>query len=58
MKIQKMKLIGVRSSSRHFCGLYSQELQRLRIQAKPGLLSGPLVGGAQTLEEVENNEIE
>ena len=53
-----IKLVGVRPLSRHFYGLYSQELQQLRIQTKPGLLPPFYADITDTLEEVENSEIE
>lgn len=34
----QMKLVGVRPLSRHYFSLYSEEMQRLRIKVKPGLL--------------------
>lgn len=54
----EMKLVGVRPLSRQFFGLYSREMQELRIKTKPGLLP-PLYFETEqpnTLEEIQESE--
>ncbi|MCQ2273998.1 MAG: sugar transferase [Bacteroidales bacterium] len=54
----EMKLVGVRPLSRQFFGLYSKEMQELRIKTKPGLLP-PLYyekEQPETLEEIQESE--
>lgn len=53
-----LKLVGVRPLSRHYYSLYSEELQRLRIRTKPGMLP-PFYyerHTPETLEEVQESE--
>ncbi|MCX6269024.1 MAG: sugar transferase [Bacteroidetes bacterium] len=56
----EMKIVGVRPLSKHYFGLYSEELQQKRIKVKPGLIPPyyaqyptPL-----TIEDVQKNEME
>ena len=51
-----MKLIGVRPLSQHYYGLYSPELQQLRIRTKPGLLPPFYADMPKNLEEIEASE--
>ena len=53
-----LKLVGVRPLSRHYYNLYSDEMQQLRIKAKPGMLP-PFYyerHTPETLEEVQQSE--
>lgn len=54
----EMKLVGVRPLSRQFFGLYSPEMQELRIKTKPGLLPPLYYEKVQpeTLEEIQESE--
>lgn len=54
----EMKLVGVRPLSKQFYGLYTPEMQQLRIKTKPGLLP-PLYyekKQPETLEEIQESE--
>lgn len=51
-----LKLVGVRPLSSHYFGLYSKELQELRIQTKPGLLPPFYADMPTTLEEIQESE--
>jgi lipopolysaccharide/colanic/teichoic acid biosynthesis glycosyltransferase len=53
----EMKLIGVRPLSQHYFNLYSNELQKKRIQYKPGLIPPFYVDLPQTLEEIQQSEL-
>lgn len=53
-----IKLVGVRPLSRHYFGLYTPEMQALRIRTKPGLLP-PFYyeqHSPETIEEVQASE--
>lgn len=54
----EMKLVGVRPLSRQFFGLYTPEMQELRIKTKPGLLPPLYYETVQpeTLEEIQESE--
>lgn len=52
-----MKLVGVRPLSAHYFSLYSEELQQMRINHKPGLLPPFYADMPKTLEEIEQSEI-
>jgi lipopolysaccharide/colanic/teichoic acid biosynthesis glycosyltransferase len=51
-----VKLIGVRPLSRHYFSLYPEELQRLRIKHKPGLIPPFYADMPETLEEITASE--
>ena len=53
-----MKIVGVRPLSKHFFGLYSEELQKRRVNTKPGLIP-PYYAQYPTpvsLQDVQDNE--
>ncbi len=52
----QMKLVGVRPLSQQYYGLYSEELQQLRIKVKPGLLPPYYVDMPETLDEIQESE--
>lgn len=52
-----MKLVGVRPISQHYFSLYSKELQKKRIQHKPGLLPPFYADLPKTLEDIEVSEM-
>ncbi|MEG2070792.1 MAG: sugar transferase, partial [Bacteroidales bacterium] len=51
-----LKLVGVRPLSQHYFGLYSTELQQLRIKTKPGLVPPFYADMPSTLEEIQESE--
>lgn len=53
----EMKIVGVRPLSMQFYGLYTKELQQLRIRFKPGLLPPFYADMPKTLEEIEASEM-
>lgn len=52
----QMKLVGVRPLSKHYFGLYSPEMQQLRVMVKPGLLPPFYVDMPETLDEIQESE--
>ncbi|MDD3038769.1 sugar transferase [Bacteroides sp.] len=52
-----LKLVGVRPLSQHYFGLYSPELQQLRVKTKPGLVPPFYADMPETLEEIEASEV-
>lgn len=52
----QMKLVGVRPLSQQYFGLYSKEMQRLRIKVKPGMLPPYYKDMPETLEEIQESE--
>jgi len=52
-----MKIVGVRPLSKHYLSLYSKELQKRRINYKPGLIPPYYVHKPETLEEIMESEI-
>lgn len=52
-----LKLIGVRPLSEHYYGLYSKELQQLRIKTKPGLIPPFYADLPKTLDEIQASEL-
>jgi lipopolysaccharide/colanic/teichoic acid biosynthesis glycosyltransferase len=52
-----LKLVGVRPLSRQYFRLYTIELQRLRIESKPGLIPPFYVDYPKTLEEIIDSEL-
>lgn len=52
----EMKIVGVRPLSQHYFGLYSPEVQQLRIKYKPGLIPPYYADMPKTLEEIEESE--
>jgi hypothetical protein len=53
----EMKLVGIRPLSRHYFSLYSSDLQKRRINYKPGLIPPFYYDLPQTLEEIQNSEL-
>jgi len=51
-----MKLVGVRPLSPHFFSLYSEDLQKLRTQFKPGLIPPFYADLPKTFEEIMESE--
>jgi lipopolysaccharide/colanic/teichoic acid biosynthesis glycosyltransferase len=51
-----MKVIGVRPLSRHYLGLYSEELKELRKTVKPGLIPPFYADMPKTLQEIQESE--
>lgn len=51
-----MKIIGVRPLSRHYLGLYSEELKELRKTVKPGLIPPFYADMPKTLQEIQESE--
>ena len=52
-----MKLVGVRPLSAHFFSLYTEELQELRTQFKPGFIPPFYVDLPKTMEEIMASEM-
>jgi len=52
----QIKLVGVRPLSQQYFDLYSEDLQQLRIQSKPGLLPPFYVDMPETLDEIQDSE--
>jgi lipopolysaccharide/colanic/teichoic acid biosynthesis glycosyltransferase len=53
-----LKLFGVRPLSRQYFKLYTPELQKLRINSKPGLIPPFYVDNPRTLEEIVKSELQ
>ena len=51
-----MKLVGVRPLSQHFFSLYSEDLQKLRTQFKPGLIPPFYADLPKTFDEIMESE--
>ncbi len=51
-----LKLIGVRPLSKHYLSLYNDEVTKLRLQTKPGLLPPFYADMPETLEEIQDSE--
>lgn len=51
-----MKLVGVRPLSKHYLSLYSEDLQKLRLTAKPGLIPPFYADMPKTLDEIQESE--
>lgn len=52
-----MKIVGVRPLSRHYYNLYSDELKKMRIRHKPGLIPPFYADMPKTLEEIMASEM-
>jgi len=52
-----LKIVGVRPLSRHYFGLYSEDLQKRRINYRPGLIPPFYADNPKTLEEIMESEI-
>ncbi|MCB2203152.1 sugar transferase [bacterium] len=52
----ELKLVGVRPLSRHFFSLYAEDLQKRRVQHKPGLVPPFYADMPKTLDEVMESE--
>lgn len=53
----EMKIVGVRPLSNHYFSLYSTELQKKRLKAKPGLLPPFYADMPNTLDEIQASEM-
>jgi len=53
----EMKFVGIRPLSNQYFGLYSKELQELRIMTKPGLFPPFYADMPETLEEIQTSEM-
>jgi lipopolysaccharide/colanic/teichoic acid biosynthesis glycosyltransferase len=51
-----IKLVGVRPLSKHYFGLYTKELQNMRIKTKPGLIPPFYVDFPRSLDEIMESE--
>jgi lipopolysaccharide/colanic/teichoic acid biosynthesis glycosyltransferase len=51
-----LKLVGVRPLSRHYFELYSEEMQQLRTNVRPGLIPPYYADLPNTLEEIQESE--
>ncbi|RUT79875.1 sugar transferase [Ancylomarina longa] len=52
----EMKLVGVRPISRQYLSLYESDLQKLRMEVKPGIIPPFYVDLPETLEEIQKSE--
>ncbi len=52
-----MKIVGVRPLSRHYFSLYSEELQKRRVNYKPGLIPPFYVDKPKTLDDIMASEM-
>ncbi len=52
-----IKIVGVRPISKHYMGLYSEELQALRKTVKPGFIPPYYADMPNTIEEIEASEV-
>jgi lipopolysaccharide/colanic/teichoic acid biosynthesis glycosyltransferase len=51
-----LKLVGVRPISQHYLSIYDDELKRMRVKYKPGILPPFYYDLPKTLEEIMNSE--
>ena len=51
-----LKIVGIRPLSKHYFSLYSKEMQKRRINYKPGLIPPYYVHKPETLEEIMESE--
>ena len=51
-----LKIVGVRPLSAHYLGLYDEELRRMRLKSKPGLLPPFYSDLPQTFDEIRASE--
>jgi lipopolysaccharide/colanic/teichoic acid biosynthesis glycosyltransferase len=51
-----MKIVGVRPLSTHYYNLYDDDLKKLRIQVKPGLVPPFYADMPKTLDEIQESE--
>lgn len=51
-----VKIVGVRPLSAHYFSLYSDDLKKLRIKFKPGLIPPYYVDMPKTMDEIEDSE--
>lgn len=54
---REMKLVGVRPLSSHYFSLYTEELKKMRVKHKPGLVPPFYVDNPKTLEEIMESEM-
>ena len=52
-----IKLVGVRPLSKHYFNLYTEELQKKRLEQKPGLIPPFYADLPETLTEIMNSEV-
>lgn len=53
----EMKLVGIRPLSKHYFGLYTEELQKERIKTKPGLVPPFYADMPKNLDEIIESEL-
>ena len=53
---RELKLVGVRPLSKHYFGLYPEEMQEMRIRFKPGLIPPFYYDMPQTFDEIVESE--
>jgi lipopolysaccharide/colanic/teichoic acid biosynthesis glycosyltransferase len=53
----EMKIVGVRPLSQQYFSLYSPDLQKKRVRAKPGLLPPFYADMPETLDEIQESEL-
>jgi len=53
----EMKFVGIRPLSNQYFGLYSKELQKLRIMTKPGLFPPFYADMPETLKDIQTSEM-
>ena len=51
-----LKIVGIRPLSKHYFSLYSKEMQKRRVNYKPGLIPPFYVHKPETLEEIMDSE--
>jgi len=54
--IGDIKLIGVRALSEHYFGLYPPDIQKLRVQSKPGIIPPYYADMPNSFDEILNSE--
>lgn len=52
----ELKIVGVRPLSNHYYNLYDEDLQKMRVKVKPGLVPPYYVDMPKTLEEIQDSE--
>ncbi len=57
LSIGDLKLVGVRPLSEHYFNLYSEDLQKKRINYKPGLVPPYYADMPKSLDEIQTSEI-
>jgi hypothetical protein len=52
----ELKIVGVRPLSKHYYNLYDEDLKKMRVKVKPGLVPPYYVDMPKTLEEIQDSE--